>query len=304
MKYIFIMNPAAGKRNGIMRYVDKVQSLCDENELKYAIHISESEDDILDYVNMVCRTEEEALRIYAVGGDGTLSHVVNACVGCENVEIGVIPMGTGNDYVRNFTNETKCFRSIEKQLLARSQKVDVIRVGEKYCINTINVGLDANVGNDMPKYKKMPLVSNKMAYNMSLFNNLCKKLGRGIEIYADGEQVYKGEVALCCVANGTSCGGGFALAPKAEIDDGKVEISYILVPKKIKLPKIFMQVKKRVQFEQEPAKSYVRVVSCKSGRIVLDKESSIGIDGEIQSQQEVEFEVVEGAISFIVPSND
>ena len=304
MKYVFIANPAAGKKNRIMNFISHIQKGCSDLKLEYSIHISESGEGIRDYLSNLCEEETEPLRVYAIGGDGTLSHVVNGCINSNNVEIGVIPFGTGNDFVRNFTLDKDIFKKLEVQLVANSRKVDVIQFGNDYCINTLNVGLDANVAKDMPKYKRNPLFTNKMAYNASLFNNLCKKLGRAVEIYADDELVYEGDIAICCVANGTTCGGGFALAPQAKVDDGYLDISYILVPKKIQLPKIFAQVKKREQFEKKPASDYVRHVKCKKGRIVLKDSTTVVLDGEVQEHNEVIFNICKEKISFIVPREE
>ena len=72
---------------------------------------------------------------------------------------------------------------------------------------------------DMPSFKKLPMVSNKSAYYMSIFYNLMKKLGRYMEVYADDKLLFRGDMLMCAVSNGISCGGGFYVTPKASVND-------------------------------------------------------------------------------------
>ena len=63
------------------------------------------------YIKEICEANAasgEQLRIYACGGDGTINEAVNGAFGYENVEIGAVPMGTGNDYsyIRNYGTAT------------------------------------------------------------------------------------------------------------------------------------------------------------------------------------------------------
>ncbi len=301
MKYIFIVNPAAGKQNKILQYIPNVQKLCAKLKLDYIIHVSESGQGIRKYLRQACTDTSVEIRVYAIGGDGTLSHVVNGCVGFSHVEVGVIPLGTGNDFIRNFNGKIENFLDVERQMIATSQPVDAIRFREEYCINMLNMGLDANVGHDMPKFKKLPFVGNKGAYNLSLVTNLAKKLGRYIEIYGDDQLIYKGEVALCCVANGIACGGGFSLTPSAKIDDGYLDVAYVLVPKRILLPTIIGHVNKGTQYEELPTRNYMKTVRCKKVRIVSDKKVLLVNDGETSFLTDCTFTIEEKAIRFIQP---
>lgn len=301
MKYVFVINPAAGKNNKIINYAQKIQKQCKKLKLEYTIHISESGEGIRTYLKDFCSKEFNPIRVYALGGDGTLSHVVNGCIDCDHVEIGVIPLGTGNDFIRNFTEKEDEYKSLGKQIKGTSSKIDLIRFEGEYCVNMVNIGLDANVAMDMPKFKKLPLVSNKGAYNISLFCNLLKKLGRSMEIYADDQLVYEGDVALCAIGNGSSCGGGFYLTKYAKVDDGLIDVTYVLVPPKTVLPTILKHLAEGVQFETMPTMSYMKQVRCKKVRIVTKKQTAIVNDGELNTIQDQTFEIVEHAIRLIQP---
>ncbi|MFI3201772.1 MAG: YegS/Rv2252/BmrU family lipid kinase [Eubacteriales bacterium] len=301
MKYLFIINPVAGKNNKVTNYVQKIQKLGKKLKLQYTIHISESGEGIRKYLETFCRDELDPIRVYALGGDGTLSHVMNGCVAYEQVEIGVIPLGTGNDFIRNFTEKEDVYKSLEKQIMGQSNRMDLIAFDGEYCVNMVNIGLDASVAMDMPRFKKLPLVSRKGAYNLSLFYNLLKRLGRYMEIYADDKLIYNGEVALCAIGNGSSCGGGFYLTPDAKVDDGWLDVTYVLVPPKVVLPTILKHLAEGVQFEMMPTKRYMKKIRCKKVRIVTKKKMALVNDGELYTIEDCTFEVVEKVVSFIRP---
>ncbi|MFI3238640.1 MAG: YegS/Rv2252/BmrU family lipid kinase [Lachnospiraceae bacterium] len=302
MKYVFVLNPAAGKNNKILDYVQEVQKHCKKQGASYEIHVSESGEGIISYVKHIGCTAKETVRIYAVGGDGTLNNVVNGAIGFSQLEIGVIPMGTGNDFVKNIGVSLKDFFDIEKQLNGISKKIDVIAFGDQYCVNMVNIGFDARVGLGMPKFKGIPLVTNKMAYNLSVAENVLGKLGRYIEVYADDKTVYKGELLLTSVANGKSCGGGFYTNPNASVDDGFIDVCMIKAPKKIHLATFFKNISAGTHVDTEPTKSMTKNIKCKKLRIRTEEVNKIANDGEECLLEDILFEVKEQAISFIVPN--
>lgn len=114
------------------------------------------------------------MRIFAVGGDGTLSEVAAGAIGMENVEVGVIPCGSGNDYIKTF-GEIEKFLSPEKQLKATSRMVDMIESEGHLSINLCSIGLDAKVAYEMVKFKAVPFLSGSTAYNLALVKVLLGK---------------------------------------------------------------------------------------------------------------------------------
>lgn len=302
MNYIFIFNPAAGKNKTALSMIPHIQKACGKAGLKYQIHISESGEDITSYVKMVSADHSKNFRFYAFGGDGTLNQVVNGCAQQDNTEVGVFPLGTGNDFVRNFAVDTKDFFDVEKQLFSKSVKTDTIKYNGKHCINICNMGFDANTAVDMPKFKKIPLIGKSMAYNMSIVYNVCKKLGRYMEIYADDKLLHKGDTLMCAVSNGIACGGGFQVTPRAVTGDGLIDVSVTLPPSRVKLPMFVSNFSKGTQYEYSPMAKYIRYTQCKKVTVKAAKPFALVNDGEHEYLQEVTFEIVPGAVNFIVPA--
>ena len=100
-------------------------------------------------------TKDEKPRFICVGGDGTLNEIVNADPTNPNGEYGVMPSGTGNDFIKSFTRED-LFSSVEAQLDGEAVALDIIKCNEYYCMNMANIGFDcaaAKKASELKKYK-------------------------------------------------------------------------------------------------------------------------------------------------------
>ena len=102
MKHIFLINPAAGKKGNSESIIrPQIEDYCGKNGLDYEIYVTKCQGDAQNYCAERAKSGE-ALRFYACGGDGTLYEVVNGVFGNPNCEVAVIPMGSGNDFIRLF----------------------------------------------------------------------------------------------------------------------------------------------------------------------------------------------------------
>ena len=103
MKNVFIINPAAGQGDKVKWLTDEIQHIASETgqscivEYTRAVGTGETQAK-----NLAESLNGEDARFYACGGDGTLNEVANGIIGFGNISLGCVPIGTGNDYVRNF----------------------------------------------------------------------------------------------------------------------------------------------------------------------------------------------------------
>ena len=144
MKHIFVVNKNAknGKNTTI---VEKIHNSCKLLGLDFKICITETTNDLKNIVAMY-KTENNI--IYAVGGDGTINLVLNELVG-GNSSLGIIPVGSGNDFYRKL-NE------YNKELI----DVNVMKVNDKYGINIFSLGIDAEICANAEKMKNLKINSN------------------------------------------------------------------------------------------------------------------------------------------------
>ena len=158
MKHVFIVNPCAGKgKNQASNYIiPRIKEYFEKNGGNYEIHETTEPYEGIDFVKYY-PVDEDTVRFYACGGDGTLFEVVNGAYGKENVEVAVIPLGSGNDFIRLFGNKEDLV-DVEAQVNGTPIKLDVIKCLGKIAINQCSMGLDAEVCAGQAKFKKIPFI--------------------------------------------------------------------------------------------------------------------------------------------------
>lgn len=225
MKHVFIINPRAGKKNSTARLMDQVDGLRRAHNLECETILTGRAGHAEELARRVAQSGE-ACRIYACGGDGTLNEVVNGAAGAPAVEVTVVPLGTGNDFLKNFGEDSARFSDLEQLWNAPSHELDMIACNGRLAMTIACAGLDARVADDVHQYSKYPGVSGKNAYLASVGVNFFKKLSRRM-IVTCGGQTTIGEYIMVCVCNGRYYGGGFMPVAEARMDDGMLDVMIV-----------------------------------------------------------------------------
>lgn len=100
MKHLFIINPAAGSRDRTEYYKAQIADLA--KDLDYEVFVSQAPGQCREAAARAAESGE-AYRIYSCGGDGTLNEVVSGAAGHDNVAVTMYPCGSGNDFIRIFS---------------------------------------------------------------------------------------------------------------------------------------------------------------------------------------------------------
>ena len=230
MKHIFIVNPAAGKSDRTAEYREMIDAAFAPRGLSYELLVSGAPGECRTLARQAAQSGEE-VRLYACGGDGTLNEVINGVVGYDNAAVTHFPGGSGNDTIKIF-DDPAAFTSIERLLDAEEARFDLIRCNDSYALNVLSIGFDARVGTDIARFKRLPLVSGKGAYILSIFSNMLHGLTADYTVTLDSGKVFSGRKTMICVCNGRWYGGGFNPVPEAEPDDGLLDV---LVVEKVNL---------------------------------------------------------------------
>lgn len=295
MMHLFIINPAAGSRDGTKAYTQQIHSVCREQGLSYEIAISQKPGDCARIAREYAQTGQE-IRIYSCGGDGTLNEIVSGIVGFPNVAVTMFAGGSGNDFVRIF-NETQPFRDLNRLLDAKEASFDLIRCNDRYSLNICSIGLDARIGTDVSNYKRIPLLSGFRAYALSAVINTIRGVHEHYVVEIDGEEIDANHT-LICVCNGRFYGGGFNPVPSANPADGKLEVLLVTAVSRLKVLEVVGKYKNG-QFEQLP--QYIRHISTDSLRIRCDKPTSVNLDGELMTAQTIDISLAPEKIRFFYP---
>lgn len=295
MKHLFLINPAAGKYDHTEEVSAQIRNLCEARGLDYEIKVSSRPGDCTALTRQAAQSGAD-YRVYACGGDGTLNEVVAGAAGAANVAVTHYPCGSGNDFIKNF-DQPEAFRSLERLLDADEAVLDLIQVGEDYSLSICSVGIDARIGTEIQKYKRLPLVSGKGAYNLSTVVNLIKGLHHHYIIEIEGHRL-DGRFTLISVCNGRFYGGGYQPVPEAVLDDGKLEV---LVLKKVSRFQIAGIIGK---FKAGRYAEYPKLFTRYStDRVVIhcDKQEVVNLDGEARYGKDVEIVLSENKLHFFYP---
>lgn len=227
MKHLFIINPAAGKKDSTAHLLDQIYAVFSRQSCQVALtHGAGDARAIAE--KAVAR--QEPIRLYACGGDGTLNEVVNAAAGCPWAAVTNVPKGTGNDFLRIFGKEgVRRFTDLAALRDGPQAPLDLMDCNGLLGIDVACAGVDARVAGDVDRYKALPLVTGAGAYISSLaVNVLFKGITRPMAVDM-GPIHFEGEVSILCVCSGRYYGGGFMPVGDAQPDDGVLDM--LLVPK-------------------------------------------------------------------------
>jgi diacylglycerol kinase (ATP) len=213
-----VFNPHSGKGRGAQFVAPVLQGLAPAKRLEHGLTQGPGDE---------ARLAEEAVRrgfrrIVAVGGDGTWSNVGNAILRTGiPAKLGLVPGGTGCDLAKTLGIPPRdvgaCCRIV---LDGHARAIDVGRVEDKHFLNIAGFGYDVAVLEDSWSVKYL---EGGALYLYCALRQLRSYRGFPLEMEADGRSLGKADLLMLIVANARIFGGGFRVAPHADVEDGKLE---------------------------------------------------------------------------------
>ena len=300
MIYHFILNPKSGRSRKQTNLEERIKSACKSKQLNYHIYYTTCQGDATEYVRSMTRITEEKQRFICVGGDGTINEIANSCPGNSSVEFGVIPCGSGNDFVRNFTN-TNLFSDIEAQILGETVSLDLIKCNNIYCVNMVNIGFDCSVVKESEKFKKFKFISPGLSYILGVVSGFFKKFGTKMKIIFDDGEVLDKEFTLTAIGNGKFCGGGFMASPMALLNDGLLDVTAIDKISRLTFISLVKSYKKGTYLQNKRAMKIIRHRRVPHFVMQFEEPIPVCIDGEIKGAKNIDFTVVKNAFNFVLP---
>ena len=297
MKTVFIINKNAGQKKEVENLIRKIPETAE-------VYFTKCKGDATRFVKEYCENYGPA-RFIACGGDGTINEVVNGVLSCDGAESGVVPVGTGNDFVRNFSG---CdFFDVSLQMSCESQEVDVIhytsylngRETGGYGVNMFNIGFDCNVAD---KKEQLTFIPGALAYFVSIFINLIAKKGAEVKIETDGECVHNGKLLLTSVANGCYCGGGIKSNPLSHIKNGLINVNIVKNISRLRFISLLPKYMKGTHINIKNIEKIIAVKMCDEITVTpLNGKMKFCVDGEILSTEKIKFEIKPQKLKFAVP---
>lgn len=296
LKLAIILNPAAGRGRGAKMRLALQNQLPDAAiwETKRAGHAIELARDAV---------QNGAQIVVAAGGDGTLGEVLNGIWGTR-AKLGVLPLGTGNDFARCIGIGTKWENAIAVLKSGNCRLVDVGRVEiggqSRHFLNVAGAGFDSRVAARINQHR--PRILSKMsgtsAYLVAALAEMRRFPLAQIRLEMDNE-IVETRAVLCAIANAQSYGGGMRVAPDADLSDGLFDICLIKELGKAEFMRAFPSVFAGKHIH------HPRVEMFRAATIRLESEPPLPVlvDGEIMGETPASFEIAARAIEVAMPEN-
>lgn len=218
MSVTVIYNPTSGGGNG-KKVADKFrQFLIDKSIEAHFIETNLSHN-----LKDVLKALDEVVSYVVIGGDGTINDIIN---GLENLDIplGILPAGTGNDFVKMINIGTSDEQRFETALNGQIIKIDVGDCNGRKFLNGVGIGFDGQIVAAMQNKKKW--LKGQAAYYYEVLRILSTYREKLFDFTLD-KQKYQKDLILLTIGNGSTFGGGFRLTPHAQISDGLLDICEI-----------------------------------------------------------------------------
>jgi diacylglycerol kinase (ATP) len=246
------------------------------------------------------RIAEKAARagrsIIAVGGDGTLSEVANGILASgQRVPLGIVPAGSGNDYAcQTLKLPRDPLQALEIALHATPTPMDAGAVNGRFFINSLGVGLDANIAARAERLKRVPLLRGKALYQVASVYELlfqyhhCPQLRVSLDGAAQDQRPY----TVAAVTIGPTYGGGFRVNPNADSNDGLFDVCLIVKPGQMRALRLLPMVKQGKHTNQPE----VRHLLARSLTLEADQPIHAHCDGEVFTERRFEARILPGAL--------
>lgn len=301
MKVKIINNPSSGRTTlqkylevivgrlvleGIFRSVDKFDTRGKNDAFNEVMKIKENQYDL----------------IIAVGGDGTLSEVVNGVMEAGiNVPVTVLPAGTVNDFANHLNIPYEIDGICNMFRNGKFVDIDVCKCNDNYFINVAAAGIMTDVPLKATVASKTVL--GKFAYYAEGIKEIPKKLLESIKYRFEYEnEIFEEDVLLFAILNSSSAGGFKKFAPHAGLDDGKFDVCILKKSDIFDTATMFLKILRGEHINNDS----VRYFQTDSLSVTCLEECNIhiDIDGEDGGPLPARFDIIPSALKFFIPNNN
>ncbi|CAN5278437.1 diacylglycerol kinase family lipid kinase [soil metagenome] len=223
-KIIYFINPISGTKNKapILKIIEERTR---QQNIPYEILHTNAQG---NYHFLKDKIEQEAITdIVVCGGDGTVSQVA-ATLMEEDVNIGIIPMGSGNGLALAAKIPKEVNKALDVIFTGKARYIDSFFINETFSCMLCGLGFDAQVAHDFARQSSRGLGT----YIKKTIENFITAKPYSFEIVNKGKS-FAAEAFFISIANSNQFGNQFTIAPKASLNDGLLDI--VVVKKMSKL---------------------------------------------------------------------
>ena len=284
--YHIIVNPEGGKGKSL-KALAKVEQILKDRNVEYVVHKTEYPKHATEITRELSATPDT--NIIMMGGDGSFNEILNGIENFDNVTLGIVPCGSGNDFIKKSGHPLDVEKALEIVLAGNVEYCDYIQLDDRRCLNVFGGGMDVDVLLEYAKRKHGPA---KVRYYMAFFHVIAHTRFHHLRLTVDDGEPMERNVFMIGVGNGGIIGGGIPICPSADPYDGELSI---VVVNEMKKSKILFELP-GVLSAKHVKKPYTEVFSGKSLRLEVLDDSKFEVDGEIFDSTDVHAELVHGKL--------
>ena len=288
MYIAFIVNPAAGTGYSL-EVIRKLDEKLRAKGTEFRVFRTERPGHATEIAASLAK-DSDVISVVSVGGDGTAGEVAAGLTGTGK-PMGIIPAGTGNDFIKSVCIPNDPDQALEIVLTGKPVPTDTGTVNEKFFLNVCGTGFDVTVLDYAEEEKKKH--RGLLPYFLGLIKAIFHYRSVELTITADGisEQA---EFLICSIANGRFIGGGIPICPVADPGDGLLDLVMIRNIRKWQipfyLPGLMLSRDLHFRITRHRQVSEVRITG---------KGLRINIDGDIISLDDADFRIHSGSLLLI-----
>lgn len=292
MKPCIIVNPVAGRVSELNELLKRIERLR-PNKVQLTRRAGDAETFARKAIVAGCNN------VIAAGGDGTLNEVVNAVARARDarkISVGVLPLGTGNDFARSLELPEEMEDNIDILQAGETTQIDLVRVKSKRTRYFVNVSAGGFSG--VVDEKVTPAIKRAwgpLAYVRGAASALPQLHAYRTTIGFDDKERLSLDLYNVIVANGRFVAGGLPIAPDADPSDGLLDI--ILIPSQPAAE--FALVAAQILLGKHVSNDAVIFRRATKMEVNSHPAMSFNVDGELVGNEPAVFQVVPRALNFI-----
>jgi YegS/Rv2252/BmrU family lipid kinase len=284
-----IINPVSGA--GSKRKIPKmIEDICEEKG--YLLTVSFTE-----YIGHASELTKRAVEegtdlIIAVGGDGTVNEIAQAMIHSEAV-LGIIPKGSGNGLARELHIPMDTKRALDMIVKGYVITIDCCKANDRVFFTTCGVGFDAAVSQKFAREKKR----GSLAYVKNTVGEYLSYKPEAYELLIDNQTIKEKAFLVVC-ANASQYGNNAYIAPHANIQDGKMDVTILSPFTPLDIPSLAVQ----LFTKQIDRNSKIKTLTAGQVTIIRQKEGLMHLDGEpVMADSRIDISVIPKVLKVITP---
>ena len=293
MKLFFLVNYKSGNQAKEV-LIGKIHSFCDDQNLVPEIFLFKERNTLQD-VELALDHFAPHMAV-AVGGDGTISMIIQLILKKKDIKLGIIPAGSANGMAKNLGIPDDVMGSLQILINGKDQHCDILKINDKhFCFHLGDIGFNAAIVKEFEKSGKRGYYG----YVKSFFHEIFAAPEYRFSIKTEKVSERK-TGAMLVMANAREYGNGARINPLGEIDDGLFEI---VIVRKLGLGSLWGLLKPTLLEKYQPSDTIDIIKAEKAEIEIIKGNPDLQIDGEVIGKtKNIKIEMMPKAVTFLVPA--